>query len=441
MESAAPRRDDVAARLAVDHNQLCARIDQGMAILVGIEAAVAILLAWLYTPSTWAGTSVAPHTHLLAALLIGGGAAFALGWFARTQPGQPVTRHVAAVAVMLMSALFIHVGGGRIEVHFGVFVSLAFLAAYRDWQVMLTGMVTIAVDHLARGLLLPRSVFGNDQQDLLRVLEHAGYVVLEVSVLVLVCRLAIAEMRRSCQLMIDSEQARTAVEHAKQELDERVQATRAEAEGQVRGVVDGFQAIGNSIQQNTECTKQLETIGRQNLEHAEQGRAVLAATMQRFQALATSVQSNQANIQALVEAGAQIAQVTGMISSIAFQTNLLALNAAVEAARAGEHGKGFAVVAEEVRTLSSRSSEAARQIEDFAQRVQQRGAELATATERANQEAKAGLSSIDGAEGSIRAIHTSAETLGQAVQQALAANRQLLEQSQQLQDEVRALAP
>lgn len=83
----------------------------------------------------------------------------------------------------------------------------------------------------------------------------------------------------------------------------------------------------------------------------------------------------------------------------------------------------------------------ARQIEDFAQRVQQRGAELATATERANQEAKAGLSSIDGAEGSIRAIHTSAETLGQAVQQALAANRQLLEQSQQLQDEVRALAP
>ncbi|MCU0867893.1 MAG: methyl-accepting chemotaxis protein [Planctomycetes bacterium] len=161
--------------------------------------------------------------------------------------------------------------------------------------------------------------------------------------------------------------------------------------------------------------------------------------MRRFQQLAASVQASQANIQALVDAGGQIAQVTGMISSVAFQTNLLALNAAVEAARAGEHGKGFAVVAEEVRALSARSSEAAQRIEAFARNVQQRGAELATATERANQEAKQGLQLIDGAEASIRSIQTSASTLGGAVAEALEANAQLLEQSNQLEQEVQQL--
>ena len=85
-------------------------------------------------------------------------------------------------------------------------------------------------------------------------------------------------------------------------------------------------------------------------------------------------------MQGIQDSSRRIADIIGVIDSIAFQTNILALNAAVEAARAGEQGRGFAVVASEVRNLAQRSAEAAREIKglitDSVQRVDA-GAKLA----------------------------------------------------------------
>ena len=75
-------------------------------------------------------------------------------------------------------------------------------------------------------------------------------------------------------------------------------------------------------------------------------------------------------VSSLVSKSKDIAQVINIIQEIAFQTNILSLNAAVEAATAGEAGKGFAVVAQEVRNLATRSADAAKQIKDVVNSIQ-----------------------------------------------------------------------
>ncbi|MCQ9376452.1 methyl-accepting chemotaxis protein, partial [Methyloversatilis sp. XJ19-13] len=89
-------------------------------------------------------------------------------------------------------------------------------------------------------------------------------------------------------------------------------------------------------------------LGRQSNEAVMRG----AETVKR-------VVSTMSDIQ---DSSKKIADIIGVIDSIAFQTNILALNAAVEAARAGEQGRGFAVVASEVRNLAQRSAQAAKEI-------------------------------------------------------------------------------
>ena len=88
---------------------------------------------------------------------------------------------------MLMGALLIHLTGGRIETHFHVFGSLAFLAFYRDWRVLVPATVVVALDHMLRGIFWPQSVYGVLVASQWRWLEHAAWVIFEDVFLVVAC--------------------------------------------------------------------------------------------------------------------------------------------------------------------------------------------------------------------------------------------------------------
>jgi hypothetical protein len=75
-------------------------------------------------------------------------------------PGKSLTRHVVAIAQMLTAGLLIDLSGGRIETHFHYFGSLAFLAFYRDWRVLITASIVAAADHVFRGAFFPMSIYG-----------------------------------------------------------------------------------------------------------------------------------------------------------------------------------------------------------------------------------------------------------------------------------------
>jgi signal transduction histidine kinase len=95
---------------------------------------------------------------------------------------------------MAWSALLIHLSGGRIETHFHVFGSLAMLAAYRDWRVLVTATVAIGCDHFIRGFFWPKSVYGVLSATPYRALEHVAWVLFEDAFLMIAIRLSVREM-------------------------------------------------------------------------------------------------------------------------------------------------------------------------------------------------------------------------------------------------------
>ncbi len=163
--------------------------------LLIIQLVGAIIAALVITPYTWIGAHHQLHPNMWVALFLGGAlAAFPVLEGLRS-PESALTRHLFAASQMLFSALLIHLTGGRIETHFHVFGSLAFLAYYRDWKVLCTATVVVAADHLLRGVYFPLSVFGVEMASPWRWIEHAAWVAFEDVILILWCVQGVRELK------------------------------------------------------------------------------------------------------------------------------------------------------------------------------------------------------------------------------------------------------
>ncbi len=207
-----------------------ARTDRVFAVLMLIQWIGAILFALLISPRTWIGVESRTHVHVWGALLVGGVVAAFPIHLAWTRPGDRLTRHAIAVAQMVYSALLIHFTGGRIETHFHVFGSLAFLAFYGEVSVLATATVVVAADHMLRGIFWPQSVFGIATRESWRWLEHAGWVVFEDIFLVWSCRRGAAELRADCARQAEMEASNRIIEAKVEERTRELAQSRDVAE-------------------------------------------------------------------------------------------------------------------------------------------------------------------------------------------------------------------
>src|SRR5207237_2457895 len=166
------------------------------------------------------------HLHVWAAVFLGGIITIFPVSLALLRPGETFTRYTIGVAQMLMSALLIHLTGGRIETHFHVFGSLAFLAFYRDWRVLVPATIVVAADHFLRGIFWPQSVYGVLIASQWRWVEHAAWVVFEDVILVMSCLRGTEELRRIAQHTAGLEQAHKEQERLAFEQGELVSRLR-----------------------------------------------------------------------------------------------------------------------------------------------------------------------------------------------------------------------
>jgi methyl-accepting chemotaxis protein len=340
---------DVVALLKLNYR----RADRLMLVILWALFALGLALSGRHDTLGWAVAAGLPLALVPTALALLAG-------------GERITRIAVAVALMAFCALHIHQAAGQTELHFGIFVLLAFLLCYRDWTVIVVAAATIALHHLSFNYLQEQG-FGPRclvEPGIGMVLVHAAYVVAESAVLCYLAVLLHREAVQAAELRVNVDAltrdagaidlrgaafpAASASGRSLQEVVGRLQRALASVQHNVHvtAATSGHIAQGNaalslrterqavSIRATVQSVAELTATVRQNAKHARQADG-LAGSASEVAVRGGEVVARVVNtMEAIDGSSRRIAEITTVIDAIAFQTNILALNAAVEAARA-----------------------------------------------------------------------------------------------------------